>query len=463
MIWYISQQNGNDSNGGQSYGDAFATLTKLNMVMLASGDTIYVGPGIYRELFYPNGSGSEGNPITIIADPEAQYLQDDNQGLVRITGADSNEESVRTYGIRLTSVNYWVVDGFLVDGANVWAVYGSLSKTHTIVNCTLVGGYGGTSNVHTIEKCYISGGSYGINAAVNVRGSVIQAGTYVIRDIAEEAYNTIALGGYIGFYWSSDAPSSNCIHCTTYGSRYGFYNLQASAKNNVALLAERGFNGGDASYSYAGSCRYGYYGVVKGSACYYGNCYVGTSGGTGAVSEKPIVSINQQMYALAALLYKPELSTGLQGWGADTSGEITNDILGVPHIVGENSDYGAGAYANVQESLDWAVYETSGPSIKIIDKGESVINIPCKAGEEVTVEVAVRYDNMMIANVPTISMEGKGINTQSDSHTGGANVWDTLLVSATPTIDEVLILRLQAKSGVASHCNHYFSDIKVSA
>ena len=88
--YYVSATTGDDTDTGLSAALAWATITKA-VGMVAAGDTVYIGPGTYREKPSLTTAGTLGNVISWIPDPEAQYLTSDNPGIVRVTGCGVDE------------------------------------------------------------------------------------------------------------------------------------------------------------------------------------------------------------------------------------------------------------------------------------------------------------------------------------------------------------------------------------
>jgi len=66
-IYYVGP-GGNDANNGLSWANRKLTLNGAEDVPVAAGDTVYVGPGVYREGLVLDVDGSVGNIITYIAD-----------------------------------------------------------------------------------------------------------------------------------------------------------------------------------------------------------------------------------------------------------------------------------------------------------------------------------------------------------------------------------------------------------
>lgn len=89
-VFYVRQTVGADFQDGLSPEAAFQSISMLSDTVRA-GDTVYVGPGLYRDQIIVRGDGTEEYPIRFVADPEGRWTGDP-PGPVVITGADVSDE-----------------------------------------------------------------------------------------------------------------------------------------------------------------------------------------------------------------------------------------------------------------------------------------------------------------------------------------------------------------------------------
>ena len=103
--WYVSP-TGNDGNTG-TLAEPFRTIQKGHDVAVA-GDTIYVRGGTYAPAaqIILTRDGVDGNPIKLINYPDEFPVIDG----VNMTGSDSDNRSGKP--LRLTTADWWVVEGF---------------------------------------------------------------------------------------------------------------------------------------------------------------------------------------------------------------------------------------------------------------------------------------------------------------------------------------------------------------
>jgi hypothetical protein len=114
MTTYYVGPGGDNGNAGTSWGARKLTLNGAEDIPVAAGDTVYVGPGTYREQLTVDVSGSGGSPITYIGDYTGANT-DGVGGVVRITGSDNDQSATRATCITATSKTHRTFQGFLLD------------------------------------------------------------------------------------------------------------------------------------------------------------------------------------------------------------------------------------------------------------------------------------------------------------------------------------------------------------
>lgn len=165
MTRYYVRKNGSDSNNGLTAGAAFLTIDKAaNMV--AAGDEVMIGAGVYRELVTMDTSGTNGSVITYEADVAGQYTGD--AGLVIISAWDNERSRAARAGCwAMNGKEFIVIRGFIMMGT-------STSGTHVLGdNATSANlAYEGV----IIEKCSIIALG-GTSIDRNAYGMVFKLGT----------------------------------------------------------------------------------------------------------------------------------------------------------------------------------------------------------------------------------------------------------------------------------------------
>jgi len=121
MATYYVGAGGNNSNDGLSWAQRKLTLNGAEDIPVAAGDTVYVGPGTYREQLTCDVSGSSGSPITYIGDYDGSHT-DGTGGVVRITGSDDDKWVARNIQISLSAKAYRTFKNFCIDsGGSIYA------------------------------------------------------------------------------------------------------------------------------------------------------------------------------------------------------------------------------------------------------------------------------------------------------------------------------------------------------
>jgi len=245
--YYVSQQNGLDTNDGLTAATAWKTLTKAMQTIItpASGDNHYchIGPGTYRERVIPTNDGYNAtSKIYYQGDPNCVWLTSDIPGRIRITGCDTNEYPTTGRILDWSGKTYLELCDVYVDGStNEYACYNipvsrrvnasSLNGFYegTQYNCTAIGGNIGFSG-GTQYNCTVIGGDYGFYQGTQYNCTAI-AGYYGFNKGTQ--YNCTAIGGSSGFDYGTQ------YNCTAIGGYYGFY--EGTQYNCTAISGYNGF------------------------------------------------------------------------------------------------------------------------------------------------------------------------------------------------------------------------------
>lgn len=162
MTTYYCGIGGNDANAGTSWALRRLTLN-ASEDLLTAGDTLYIGPGTYKELWTIDQSGTAGNIITAIGDYTGANT-DGVGGMVRITGAAANEQTAsRASAITATSKSYRTFRGFTMDVTSSTVIPLTSCDHFTIDECAIYGGNvigistaGASQGTTAITNCYFS-------------------------------------------------------------------------------------------------------------------------------------------------------------------------------------------------------------------------------------------------------------------------------------------------------------------
>lgn len=203
MATYYCGIGGNDAADGTTWAKRRLTLN-ASEDLLAAGDTLYIGPGTYRELWTIDKSGDAGQPITAIGDYDGSHT-DGVGGVVRITGSNDDLSATRATGISATSKNYRTFRGFLLDTFTTGPLI-ALTSSSTIIcdqclmlaHTTLTGvAVTGAHTAVTISNCaflYGAGAYFTHTSGVDNTGDVVSNCLFILHKYGN-GVNSVRVGG----------------------------------------------------------------------------------------------------------------------------------------------------------------------------------------------------------------------------------------------------------------------------
>jgi len=223
MATYYVGAGGNDGNAGTSWATRLLTLNGAedgsatpdpDRPAVAAGDTVYVGPGTYREMLTCDVSGGAGAAISYIGDYTGANT-DGTGGLVRITGADNETTTgARANCITANGKNYRTFRGFLLDGASAYAVSCIAAGTNwTVDQCVILSDIGGVTfsgaaqSANAVTNCVI----ISMNTSTAATG-VLFTHSSAVDNTAQVVQSCMVIGGDRGIYSSAvgGITVSNC-------------------------------------------------------------------------------------------------------------------------------------------------------------------------------------------------------------------------------------------------------------
>lgn len=262
-VFYIRQTIGNDSNDGLSPQTAWRSLSRLEKVMRA-GDTVYVGPGLYREMVTVANSGTAEAWVTFIGDTTGEHTGDP-PGTVMVSGADPLGDTVfvaqstlglyAAYKLKDHSLNAVEMDGaqyryknvrdtseYLRDGIPELDILASLASTYHYDRES------GTLYVHTSDDR--SPASHEIELIRRSYGFVIYGKHYV--SVSGFTFRHMGTAG-INF----GKESSNCLALDniSYGSWQG---IRISNSSNIRVEGNTLFRNGNSGIYFLSRSTHGY-------------------------------------------------------------------------------------------------------------------------------------------------------------------------------------------------------------
>lgn len=497
MTTYYISPSGSDSNNGlgpdasHASNKPWLTLGKaVGVAGMASGDTVYLAPGVYREAVTVNMTSAVAE-TSVIGDPaNAQGFKDGSgvllsSGQVQCTAYTTNDTtSPGGSSISLNGRDFLTFRNILFVGGSsgtASCIFGGTSHSTNITfrDCAFVNArfsgafisYAGLANTAAnwlIDRCHFFGGlsgaaitivpptsgsaDYDMNFVIQNCVAMLQAifvsvepsGAGAFKGGGVDVYNCTA--NCDGFMRTTGANVSTSIPCTVY--------------NNLAICGA----GTSLNANTLGQIVEDYNRLA--SLTPRTNVSIGANS-VSDFSHALLVSFGQEyIFGMKPAPYiSPWISSPLLGRGNQSVG-ISVDNLNRPRPAGGASTlYAWGAY----ERHDVAVKETS-----IVDAGSNAakvnsggpgdhdIHIPVDA-TLTTITVRMRYDsNHGTGSKPQATIlngEEIGVSTQTVTMTAGVDTWETLTFSNfTPTAKGVITLRLISRSA-AGNGIAYFDTI----
>lgn len=477
MATYYVRKTGSNSNGGTSPSDAWLTIAKaLGSTGIASGDTVYVGAGIYREAVTVAMTSATAE-TRVIGDVTGQFTGD--AGEVRLTAYATNDKTLpvsasalalagRDY-LTFQSINFVGGTGVVVDantatstnitfrkcsfqlGSGVGSVFIDWTGAAGVVanwlveNCIFgVGGIikirfntvvSGSSDFDlgvTIQNCIMhAGGNFAI-AVAGLTGSGKAGGVKVLNN------TLMSLSGFsVGAVGSTTipclaygnliiSPGGTGLSANTSGQITEDYNLiNASTARSLVTAGANSISNG----SYAVLMHFGQ-NVLRGQA------------------PRPFAM--------------PLDASPLLGFGTGT-GVPTTDLTGANRPAGGSSLlYSAGAY----ERSDSGAKETTtirtvgGSALKLTGPGYHDFQVPVDA-TSTTISIYGRYDSTHAAtNKPQMQiLNGSecGVADATVTMTAAVDTWELLSSTFTPTAKGIVTVRLISRAAAGGGIA-YFDD-----
>lgn len=243
MTTYFVGIGGNDGSDGTTWANRKLTLNGAEDIPVAAGDTVYVGPGTYRELLTCDVSGTSGNPITYIGDYTGANT-DGIGGIVRITGSDNDQVGARNYAVNVNSKDYRTFSYLLFNGCISSAVY-SFGNYFVLNRCHITGSTdsglvrsaSGATNA-TISNCFIRSIDGDNRTGILIVGGSAYASASTIT-------NCIIVGGSFQYYfnYAGGVTVKNCKGIHAQNQAFRFLNQHADYPSTITNCIINGNTG----------------------------------------------------------------------------------------------------------------------------------------------------------------------------------------------------------------------------
>jgi len=219
--WYVNSARPNDAGAGTSVATAFKTLKAAVRTNIASGDTVIVAGGTYREAFTLNRPAPNASGVTVIGDPRNEYGFTEADGVTLLMPqvprwtAHTTDDKTSGATAPLTTSTYtnftWI---------NLWFDGGAGADAFVQSS----GGYN-----HTLIRCLLS-------ASGNVRGIYSEPGADVVCQLYLRNCVLVSPRVALGIYASAN-PTAECnlqvglSDCCLYSGNVCIYAYQPASPN----------------------------------------------------------------------------------------------------------------------------------------------------------------------------------------------------------------------------------------
>ena len=492
MTIYYVRKSGSDSNAGTSPAAAWLTIGKaLGASGISSGDTVYIGPGVYREQVTVAMTSATAETF-VIGDVTGAYTGD-TPGPVRITNRTTNDTTLTAsadFILDLGSKDHLTFQYLDFDSSfeNTWGIVEATAGTQYITfrDCSFivistVGGVNtfqiavGDANASAhwlIERCKIwAWGSMAFqinNAAVPsaaldmdfiIQNCYIVAGQGAV--FTGDAANQ-RLGGLIvrnSFIWCDSGP---CVDQTNGNTTYPTLvenNILYSNPfwNDYAIKADAANDQIVENYNY----------IIAANDRL--NVDVGANSKDDG-SYAFLVHHGQEVQGGGRIrpVGTPTSDSPLLGFG-NSSDAPSVDLLNRPRPASLNGSYSMNAVGPYERhdtgTEETTVYDSPPSSMKITGPGDHDFEIPVNSLAAVNLSVMVRYNgDHGSANKPQVQVLADsvlGVNAETLTMTEAADTWERLEFSSfTPLAYGVVRLRCISRAA-AGNGIAYFDSITV--
>lgn len=478
---YYVRKTGSDEAAGTTPATAWATIGFAlgGESDFASGDTLYIGAGVYRECVTV-GMESPVAETKIIADVDGSHAGDAGEVVwTAFLDGDSSEPS-EDPTLDLNGCDYLTLEKIVIVAGYSKAIAGVDSAYITLTDCTIIGNLYEHAIYATFNESVAA--HWAINRCVLVEWhycACVYIKCYGNRvgdlDIDFTVQNCLfVMGGTAYGVWVNGdfSGSASCLdggldvfNCSFLGGaehitiQRGSTTYPVQAYNNLFLGgAQNSINASDvnmavADYNYDSSDN-GYNNVDQGAHDVF------------ELAMAAMLQFGQELMQGKVLrpFLTPMAGSPFLGFGNQAGGPSV-DFWNRPRPAGGQTDKGIGYL----ERHDTATKETSvydaTPGIVITGPGDHDFRIPV-AAESTTISVKARYDSdhgttnkpqaIILAN-PEI-----GVTTETKTMTEAGDTWETLTFTAqTPSAAGVVTVRLVSRAAAAAG-HAYFDTFAVS-
>ncbi len=447
---------GSDGNDGLTWANRKLTLNGVEDTPVVANDTVFVGPGVYRENLIVDVSGSAGNIITYIGDVTGENT-DGIGGVVRITGSDNDTTITRAQNISLSAFDFRTFRGFLFDMATN-ALQAFTGPTDIIIeDCTFQYHDSIVFDVDEAENWIVRRCFFIANSGFN--NGVSFFSTPGINDGNNLVENCIFYGFQGNPIRSTDIGGMVVRNCTIFGGNRGV-EINYSTTHVDAIINNCFFTQCETAV-WANAAGH----AVEDFNAFWKNATDRTNISVGGSSNVfPLLSLPPVFFD--GIEYRMSLPGMPSEWSplariAGTS-EATDDLFGIarPTTSGKKS---WGAIQLREGEREASTVRTGSAAIALSDAADHQIFIPTD-GSQITVDVFGRFETDYAGTKPQLIIRQPGAADSTDTMTGGANVYEPLSLTITPDAspDYVVAIIRSLNTATSGSFAAFFDDLQVT-
>ena len=456
-------EGGNDGSSGLSWALRKLTLNGVEDTPVVAGDTVYVGPGVYREMLTTHVSGTSGNYISYIGDVTG-INTDGVGGIVRITGSDNDTSAARAQCIIESEAgqDYRLFQGFRFDTAStlLLKMNGNNADHKQFIDCVFILS-GLTSEILVgsadpaeiiFKRCLLLGGKkYGV--AIDM---IDTASTGAATDSLVE--NCVFIGQMEGIRCDyNEFPIKNCtfIGCSRAIKHYGSTGNPVTVTNCHFFSCDSALVGWDTT----GDIVENYNNFWS---CYTPRSYTATGANSTTTAFLPQTPILYNGVIMGAWWF-PMLSQWDTTRALAGSSMSTDDIFGMTRPVTDSKkSWGAIQFTDTERETT-TVYDTSAASIKMADAGRHQIWVPV-TNTSTTISVRVYREADYAGTNPQLVIKQPGQADDTTTDAAAVSQWNLLTTTLTPSADTDYVVAELVSNNTATSGNYdvFFDSLVVS-
>ena len=459
---------GSDSNDGLSWATRKLTISGAEATPVVAGDTVYVGPGVYRETFAASVSGTVGNIITYIGDVDGSHT-DGIGGVVRISSLNSDEvTNARTVCISANDVDYRTFRGFYLEfaGASYNAAFNGPNYPpgvlHLVIEDCIFQVFGNTSrgffiadnnaynHVVDIRRCvFLKGGTESCIMVMNSTSS--KSITLTVEDCLFIAPD--GTGVYLAYY--DGTVVKNCTFLTYTGVNFD----QTTTPNSSFVYNSLFYGNNTALITAITGVMVEDYNNLAGCNIARQNVSVGANSVSLPIWFAPPALLNGFVFA-------PQLFGSLASWSPMIrragNSQSTFDLLGMTRPATDSKrSWGAVQYQGGERSTTQAQAGTA--SFKLPDAGRKQFIVPT-TNVSTTISCYVYREADYTGTLPQMVIKQPGQADTTVTDTGAAGGWNQLTTTLTPAASPGFVIVEVVSNNTASSgsYNLYVDSLAVS-